>query len=78
MKGLKACPVYFQIQLALVYYTKASLLAAQAQDRPVPRSFWPSGTTATGSTTHLPLNSNSTGFPSSYAIDGRTDTLWNE
>lgn len=42
-----------------------------------PKSAWPSGTVATGSTTH-PALSDGTQFYSSYAIDGDTLSKWNE
>ena len=55
---------------------KTSLLAAQTPDRPKPDSFWPVGTKATGSTEHTIVNNKE--FFGDHAIDGRTDTLWNE
>ncbi|MCJ1265256.1 hypothetical protein MMC22_005131 [Lobaria immixta] len=75
MKRLTTCQL--QIQVLAVFYTKTSLVAAQAQDKPVPHSFWPSGTNATGSTTHAPLD-NTSNFLRSNAIDGRTETFWND
>ena len=49
--------------------------------QPPPRPSWPSGTTATASSFHAPNNGND-GRPRSYvpqnAIDGNTDTFWND
>ena len=55
--------------------------ATLTRPAPPPKPTWPSGTTATASSFHAPNNGND-GQPRTYdpgnAIDGNTDTFWND
>jgi hypothetical protein len=56
-------------------------VATLTRTQPPPRPTWPAGTSATASSFHAPNNGND-GKPRSYepgnAIDGNTDTFWND
>jgi hypothetical protein len=56
-------------------------VATLSRPKPTPPPRWPDGTTATASSSHAPNNGND-GNPRTYdasnAIDGNTDTFWND
>lgn len=56
-------------------------VATLTRTQPAPRPTWPTGTSATASSFHAPNNGND-GKPRTYepgnAIDGNTDTFWND
>lgn len=67
-------PSVFLLRILVIVYV-GSWPARAVLDGP--KSIWPAGTTANASSTHH-IGDDGTTFYGSNAIDGNTDTKWNE